>query len=104
MRAKIAGRGLLPDGCLLAARALWIVHHHFERMKIDVSIRAILRAQPATDAPILDDDFQRISPADGTYRASHHTQRIAALPATRGYQILIEAQSVAYQPRHAVVC
>src|SRR5271163_1736668 len=81
MRAQIAGSGFLLDGGLLAPSVFWIVHDHFKGMQINISVRAIPCAQAATDAPILDDHFQRISPANRAHRAAHHTQRIAALPA-----------------------
>jgi hypothetical protein len=58
MRAQIARGSFLFNRCLLSARALGIVDHHFERMQIDVAVGTILRAEAAADAPILDDDFE----------------------------------------------
>jgi len=53
-----------------------IVRHHFKRMQIDISVGAIPRAQPATDAPIFDNHFQRIAPPNRSHRAAHHAQWI----------------------------
>ena len=58
VRAEIAGCGLLPDRGYFAPGVLRIVSHHFERMQIDVAVGTISCAEAATDAPILDDDFQ----------------------------------------------
>jgi hypothetical protein len=56
--AEIARRGFLADHGALAAGMIGIVGLHRERMQIDVSVRAILRAKAAADAPILDDHFK----------------------------------------------
>ena len=74
-----------------------------ERMKVDISVRAIFRAQAAPDAPILNDDLQRIAPADRSDGTAHHAQRIAALPAGRCHQEIFKAQPFAYQARHAIM-
>src|SRR4051812_16491733 len=86
--AEVAGCGLLlGDGCFFR-RYFWQcqaarrrIHGHLERMHADIAVRAVLRAQPAANAPILDDDFERITTADRTYRTPDHAQRIAALTA-----------------------
>ena len=70
---------------------------HRERMHVDIAVRAVLGAQAAADAPVLDDHFQRIAPPDGAHRAAHHAQRIAALAAGGRHQILVEAQAFADQ-------
>src|SRR5260370_5740330 len=103
MRAEIARSSFLLDGRLLAPGPLRIVNHHFEWMQIDVAVGAILRAEAAADAPILDDDFERISPSNRADRAADHAERVAALTATRGDEILIEAQTIADETRDAVV-
>src|SRR5579859_1586078 len=72
-------------------------------MHVDIAVRTILRAQAATDAPILDDDFQRIAPPNRADRTPHHAQRVAALPAGSRDKVFIEAQAFANQARHAVV-
>src|SRR5579864_1655186 len=72
-------------------------------MHIDIAVGTILRAQSATDAPILDNHFQRIAPPNRADRTAHHAQRVAALPAGSRDKIFIEAQAFANQPRHAVV-
>src|SRR5712664_1390772 len=73
-------------------------------MPIDVAVGTILGAEAAADAPIFDDDFERISPSNRTDRAADHAERVAALAATRGDEILIEAQAIADETRDAVVC
>ena len=72
-------------------------------MQVDVAVRAVLGAQAAADAPVLDDHFERIAAADGAHRTAHHAQRIAAMPAGRGDQIFVEALAFADQPGDAVV-
>src|SRR5450755_4109365 len=72
-------------------------------MHVDISIRAVFRAQPATDAPVFDNHFQRIAAPYGANRTAHHAQRIAALPAGGSHQIFLETQPLADQARHAVV-
>jgi len=54
----------LLDRGFLAAGMIGIFGQNFERVQIDVSVRAIARAEPAADAPILDDDFERIAAAN----------------------------------------
>src|SRR5712664_2749012 len=101
--AQIARRSFLLDSCLLAARALRIVDHHFERMQVDVAVGTILRAEAAADAPILDDDLERIAPSNRADGAADHAERIAALPATGGDKILVEAQAIADEASDSVV-
>ena len=104
VRAEIARSSFLLDHRLLAASSFRIVNHHFEWVQIDVAVRTILRAEAAADAPILDDDFERITPANRTHGAADHAQWVAALTATGGDEILVEAQAIADEPRDAVVC
>src|SRR5579884_1704435 len=103
MRAQIAGGCFLLHYGLLPPRLFRILRHHLKRMQVDVAVRAIPRAQPAPDTPILDDDLERISSPERSHRAADHAERIAALPAARCHQVLLESQPVAHQPRHAVV-
>ena len=103
VRAQIARSSFLLDRRFFSAGSLRIVNHHFEWMQIDVAVGTILRAEAAADAPIFDDDFERISPSNRTDRAADHAQRVAALTATRGDEILVEAQAVADETRDAVV-
>ena len=72
-------------------------------MKINIPVRAVSRAQAATNTPVFDDDFQRISAADGADRASDHAERIATLTAGSGYEIFVEAQPFANQTADAIV-
>jgi hypothetical protein len=83
--------------------AIRIIILHFERMQIYISVWTIARAQSASDAPVFDNYFQRIAPPDRSYRAANHTQRVAALPAARSDQILLETQTVAHKSGHAVM-
>jgi len=82
MCTQIARGRFLLNHRFLSPYLLRIVRQHFKRVQIDVSVGTIPRAQSATDTPILDNYFQRIAPPNGTHRAAHHAQRIAALPAT----------------------
>ena len=75
----------------------------FEWMQVDISIRTIARAEPTADAPIFDDDFQRIAPANRADRAADHAEGIAALAAACGDEKMIEAETIANETRHAVV-
>jgi len=58
VRAQIARSRFLFYSRFFAAGPLGIVHHHFERMQIDIAVGTILRAEAAANAPILDNDFQ----------------------------------------------
>src|SRR5580693_6068692 len=103
MRAQIAGGSLLLYYRFLFPRALQVFDHHFERMQINISVRAVPRAQPAADAPILNNYFQRISPPDRSYWTPDHAKRVAALSARSGHQILFEAQAFPHEPCYPVV-
>src|SRR5215813_9006242 len=103
MRAEVARSCLLLDRSLFAPGMFGIFGHHFERMKVDIAVRTISRAKSATDAPVFDNHFQRIAAANRTDRAANHAERIAALAAARRNKVVIEAQSVAYQSRNAVM-
>ncbi len=72
-------------------------------MHVDIAIGAIFRTQAAADAPILDDDFQRITAADRTHRAADHAQWVETLAAGRGNQVVIKAQAFAHEARNSVV-
>src|SRR5712664_3560876 len=102
VRAEIARRCFLLACRFFSAGSLRIINHHFERMQIDVAVRTILGAKAAADAPIFDDDFERMSPSNRADRAADHAERVAALAATRGDEILIEAQAIADETRDAV--
>ena len=55
--AKIARSCFLPRTGNPASRMLGIIQLNREGMQVDVSVGAIVRAQPATNAPVFDDDF-----------------------------------------------
>src|SRR6202162_3363523 len=101
--AQVAGSGFLFYDCLGAAGTIGIFIQYLERMQIDIAVRAVARAQAAADAPILDDDFERIAAANGADRAAHPAEGVAALPTTGGNQILLEAQAIANETGNAIV-
>ena len=88
---------------LLAAWPIGILDHYLEWMEVNVPVRTIASTESATDAPVFDDDFQRIPATNGPDRTAHHTKRVAALAAGSSDEVLLEAQSVANQPRDAVM-
>lgn len=100
---QIARGGFLFYYCSGAAGVIGIFVHHLKGMQIDVSVWAIARAETAADAPIFNDDFQRIAATNGAYWAAHHAERITALAATGGNQILLKAQAIANEPRDTIV-
>src|SRR5215469_4554299 len=102
VRAEVAGSCLLLDRRFLPAGIFGIVGKNFERVQVDVAVRAIASAQAATDAPVLDDDFERIAAANGPHRAADHAEGVAALAAGSGDEVVIEAQAVADEARDAV--
>ena len=57
-RAEIAGRGFFLHHGFFLPGVLVILGLGGEGMHVDVPVRAIFRAQPAADAPILNDHFQ----------------------------------------------
>src|SRR5260370_39932305 len=75
VRAKIARSSFLSAGRFVAAAPLRIVNHHFERMQIYIAVGTILRTQAAADAPIFNNDFQRIAPSNRTDGAADHAER-----------------------------
>src|SRR3974377_2185953 len=91
--AKVARGGFLLDDGFFAAWIFEVVDANLEWMKIDVAVGAVARAKAAADAPIFDDDFERIAPADSADGAADHTERIAALAAGRGEQEIFEGQA-----------
>ena len=103
VRAEVAGCGLLLDDRLLASGIFRIVSQDFKGMQIDIAVGTIARAQSAADAPILDDDFERIAAANRADGAANHAKRVAALAATGTDEIAVEAQAVAHQARDSVV-
>src|SRR4029077_12753238 len=72
--------------------------------QVDVAVGTILGAQSATDAPILDNHFQRAPAPNRPYRAAHHAQRIETLAAGSGHKIMVETQALANQSRYAIMC
>ena len=70
--AKIAGRRLFLGRGLVVRRFSWDFFARGEFVKIDVAVGAILRTQSATNAPVLDDDLERIATADRAHRTTNH--------------------------------
>src|SRR5260370_2878774 len=103
VRAQIARSRFLLDDSFFEPGSFRIVDHHFERMQMDIAVGAILRAKAAPDAPILDDDFERIASSNRADGTADHAQRVAALAATGGHEVLIETQAVGDETSDAVV-
>src|SRR5688572_10967806 len=101
--AQIAAGGLALRDLQLAGRLCRIGHGGLEGVQRQVAVRAIVGAEAAADAPVLDDDLERVATPNRSDRTADHAERIAALPAGRGDEIFVEAQAFTYQPRHAVV-
>ena len=80
-----------------------IVEFDRERMQVDIPVGAVVRAEAAADAPVLDDDFERVAAANRAHRASDHAERVAALAAGGGDQVLVEAQAFADQASDTVM-
>ena len=59
--AEVAGRSLDAGAGDCPARVYGIVEFDWEWMQIYVAVRAVVGAETASDAPIFDDDFERIS-------------------------------------------
>ena len=57
----------------------------------------------ATDAPVFDNDLERLAPADRADGAADHAQRIAATAAGGRYQVILKPQTFADQTSHAIV-
>ena len=70
---------------------------------VDIAIRAILGAQAAADAPVLDDDLARLVAADRAHRAADHAIGVEARAARAGHQELVEPQALADQPGHPLM-
>ena len=101
--AEVARSGFLLDGGFFAAGMLGIFGQDLEGMKIDVAVRTVARAKATADAPIFDDDFQRIAAANGADGAANHAKWVAALAAACGDEKMIEAEAIADKARDAVV-
>lgn len=101
--AEVAGRSLDPGAGNFPARVLGIVEFDWEWVQVDVAVGTIVGAQAASDAPIFDDHFERVSAADGAHGASDHAQRITALATGSGDEIFVEAQTLAYKAADSIV-
>src|SRR5215471_10819649 len=103
LRAEVAHGRLLLDHRHLAAGLVRVVLHHLEAVHVDVTIRAVIGAVAAADAPGLDDHLARFLAMDGIDRTARHAVRVQTRTTGRGHQPVLEAQAVADQPRHAEV-
>src|SRR5207244_4439891 len=72
--------------------SLFIWHHE------DITIGTVIRAQPATDAVILDDNLQVLAAMDRVHRTADHAMRIGARAAGGANEEVLEAETV---PEHA---
>ncbi len=101
--AKIAGSGFFLHDGLHDARVFVVFLQGFEGVHVDIAIGTVAGAESATDTPILDDDLQAVLAPDRPHRAAHHTERIHALAAGGGDQVIVVTQSLAHQPGDAVM-
>ena len=62
--AQIAGCRLQTGARDFPPRMRRIVQFDRERVKVDIAVGAIVRAQSTTNAPVFDDDFEGISAPD----------------------------------------
>src|SRR5262245_57943723 len=91
--AEVAGGGGVLQGVAFG-----------ERMHVNVAVGAVGRAQAAADAVALDLDLLALAVAvDRIDRAAHQAVRIGARTATAGHQPLVDPQTVANQPRDALM-
>src|ERR1043166_3565606 len=109
-RVRLVGRGLfLLDLNLWRHPRLGRLHfcphlfYHFERVHVDIAIRAELGAFFATDTPVFDQDFEVLFSPDRTDWALSHAKRIPAGAAGSGNQIMIVAQTVPQKAGHTIV-
>ena len=100
-RVRLVGSGLFLLDLDLGRYAFLIGLHlgldfldHFERVHVDVAVRAELGAFSTADAPVFDQDFEVLFSSDGTDRALRHAKRIAAGATSGGNQVMIVAQTV----------
>ena len=103
IRTEVASRGLGAYLGDFSAGICGIVGLHLEGMHIDISIGTVAGAQAATDAPVLNCDFETIPSADRSDRAPHHAQGVFALPARGSHQVVVQPQAIADQTADAVV-
>ena len=75
----------------------------FERMHVDVPVRAKLGALAATDAPIFNNDLEIFLASDRTNRALRHAERVPTRSTSGGNEEMIVAQTIPEQARHAIV-
>src|SRR5271169_3986933 len=103
IKAEIAGSRLLPYLRDLFPRCRRVVYLDVKGMQIDVAVRTVVRAQPASDAPILDDHLQAVLAPNRPDRTAHHTKWVFALPARSRDQVLVESQTVPDETANPVV-
>ena len=72
-------------------------------MHVDIAIGAELRALPAADAPVLDDDLEIFFSPDRTHRALRHAKRIAARSTRGGDEEMFVTQSITEQSGDTVM-
>src|SRR5579859_4902838 len=62
--AKVAGGRLFLHHGFFLAGMLVVIGLGRKGMQVDIAVRAIFRAQAAADAPVFDDDLERIAAAN----------------------------------------
>src|SRR5208282_943806 len=79
---------------------------------VDAAVGAVVSAETAADAMVLDDDGERVhvgaarvsrAPVNGVDRAADQAHRVLARPAGAGHQVLPEAVAFEKQARYAAV-
>jgi hypothetical protein len=101
--AEVARRGLDSGAGNFPSGMRGIVEFDWKGVQIYVAVRAVVGAETASDAPIFDDDFERVSTADGAHGAPDHAQRITALAAGSCHEIFVEAQALAHKAADSIV-
>jgi len=72
-------------------------------MQINIPYGQFLRAKAAADAPVFNNDFKRIAPPDRSDRAATMQSGSRHWPARCRHQEILEPETFAHQPSHAVV-
>src|SRR5579864_1196574 len=100
---KVARSRLLLDHRFFLALRVGQIRRYVERVHVDIAVWAIFSAEAAADAPIFDNYFQRIPAANRSHGATDHAERIEALAAGSGDEVVVETKSFAHEPRHSVM-
>jgi len=80
-----------------------IVQLHRKWVHIDVPVRAVVGALAAADAPVFDNDLERIAAANRADRTADHAKRIAALAARCRDKVTIKAEPISDEAADAIM-